>query len=269
MRSREWSWRWKYAYIQIPAVYSTGTASISVGTTTVTLTGATVLAAWVGRQFRAGYNTPILTITSAVDGASTFELDQPWYGVDAINSPYNVYQAYYPMPTGCTAIRSATDPRNQFPIATTGLTKEDLDQRDPQRTVGGAPPRAIVPIDFYNGVPRWELWPHQYTQGFIRISYVQKPADPFTVGAVIPDTIDGEVIIEKALALCARWPGASRENPNPYYSDNNAQFHSGEFQRRLAVLQREDNELMQQDVRYRGQGRYIPSAAWAQMHDVG
>jgi hypothetical protein len=268
VKRRAWSWKYRSANVQMPAQYNTGTASITVGNNTVTLVGTTALAAWVGMQFRVGNNSPILTIDGAVDGDTTFTLDQPWYGVNVVNSSYTIYQAYYELASDLDMILSVIDPRNQYPVAHLGYTRESLDERDPQRAAGGAPPKCIVPYDFKNGSPRWELWPHQYTAGFLSIWYLARPIDAFDSGAVIPSTIDGDVILERALSYCARWPGSSRENPNPYYSDVNARYHNDLYEQRVAILMAEDNNFMQQDVRYRSTGRgfSIPSAAWAQQH---
>lgn len=270
VRRRQWSWRWKSGNIQIPNQYVTGTVSINVGGQTVTLVIGVVSSDWVGRQFRVGTNSPILTITSVNVGANTFDLDQQWYGQNVVSSAYVVYQAYYFMPSDLEAISSVVDPRNQYPVSHVGETRQGIDLRDPQRSAGGAPPKFIVPFDFYNGRARFELWPHQYVQGFLALYYISKPIDAFDAGAAVPYTIDSDIILERALSYCARWPGSSRENPNPYYSDPLAQYHNNMYEDRVGRLTVADNELMNQNIKYQSTSRRgIPSASWAQQHDIG
>lgn len=75
---------------------------------------------------------------------------------------------------------------------------------------------------------------------------------------------------------CAMWPGSTLDNPNPYYSGgkkgSTADMHRQEYERRLAVLEKQDNEHMQQNIWYQqDQARRTPvvSGNWLQSHDMG
>ncbi len=269
---RRWSWLFKYGQIVIPAAYTTGLASISFGGTQVTLTGGTTDPSWVGRQFRVSATSPILTIVSVdEESTTTFELDPatPWPQASVTDVSYSVYQAYYSMPGDFHAFMSITSQQYAWKTAFLGVNKSDLDAVDPQRSASGTPPRVIVPFDYYNGSPRWELWPHQYGAGYLAMTYESRPTDAFDGGATVPALLPSDIILERALMYCARWPGSARETPNPYYSEPLAKFHEEQYLRRLGLIIKQDDEHMPQDVRYANTGIGIPSAAWAQMHDVG
>lgn len=121
------------------------------------------------------------------------------------------------------------------------------------------------------GLPRYELWPHQKSRYVYPIMYECRPLDLDDPGAVLPRYIRGDVLLWMALAECARWPGAEGK-PNPYYNLNLAAVHDNRAERMIMELERQDDEVMEQDVRYQ---RYnLPYAMalgdsdWLQSHAI-
>lgn len=267
-----WSWRLRRSQLTVPAVYNTGTATVTFGSDTVTLTGAGVVSVdHIGRQFRVGIASPILTITAIDAGLNTYTLSENWGGTSGTLQPYRVYQAYLYMPTDFQAFWSLVDPATYRSIQTSNATLEMLDIKDPQRSIVGTYPMALVPYDYYNGSPRYELWPHQTSQAFYLMAYECRYGDAFDPGVVIPDSLgSGDVILERASAYAAKWPGPNRNDPNPAFSQNTADFHMKNYDRRIGILVKEDNERMQNSVWYQDDQGGGPSlsASFMQSHDL-
>lgn len=267
----QWSWLLKRAQLSVPSVYNTGTAQVTYGSPTVTITTGVVSSDHVGRQFRVGIASPILTIIAIDAGLNTYTLSDNWLGTSGTGLGYAVYQAYLSMPSDFHAFFSVIDPATYWPIQTDNVTLEMIDRRDPQRSVIGTPPRVLVPYDYFNGLPRYEFWPHQQTAAFYLMAYESRPPEPFTAGAYVPATIPGDVILERCLMYAAKWPGPNRNDPNPYYSDNTAQLHKGEYERRIGLLIKGDVERMQSSVWYQDDQSFNQknlNAAYMQRHDL-
>jgi hypothetical protein len=267
----QWSWLIKRTQLHVPDAYRTGTATVTFGSPTVTITGGTVSIDHVGRQFRVGIASPILTITAIDVGLNTYTLSEDWEGTSGSGQAYTVYQAYIPMPTDFHAFYSVVEPANYWPVQTESVSLEMIDIRDPQRSVVGTPARVLVPYDYYNGFPRYEFWPHQMTADFYLMTYESRPIDPFEPGASIPYLLPPDVILERALMYAAKWPGPNRNDPNPYYSDNTAQFHEKQYNRRINIIIKQDVEHMQRAVWYQDDQNWNQSnlnAAYMQSHDL-
>ncbi len=267
-----WSWRTKRAQITVPTAYTTGTAQVTYGNNTVTITTGVVSSDHVGRQFRVGVASPILTIIDIDTVANTYTLSENWLGASATGQGFKVYQAYLSMPSDFQSFLSVVDPVTYWPIQTENVTLEMIDRRDPQRSVVGSPPRVLVPYDYYSGFPRYELWPHQTTQAFYLMAYMSKYGNAFDDGIVIPDTLgNGDVILERGLMYTAKWPGPNRNDPSPYFSDNTAQFHEKNYDRRIGILIKEDVERMQEAIWYQEDQSWNQrnlNAAYMQAHDL-
>jgi hypothetical protein len=267
----QWSWLLKRAQLSVPNVYNIGTAQVTYGSPTITITTGVVSSDHIGRQFRTGIASPILTIVAIDAGLNTYTLSDNWFGASGSNLLYSVYQAYLTMPSDFHAFFSVIDPATYWTIQTDNVTLEMIDQRDPQRSTIGTPPRALVPYDYYNGSPRYELWPHQYSQAFYLMAYEIRPIEPFEPGAAVPYLLPGDVILERALMYTAKWPGPNRNDPNPYYSQDTANFHEKQYDRRISILIKQDVEHMQRAVWYQGDQSNNQSnlnAAYMQSHDL-
>ena len=267
----QWSWLLKRATLTVPTAYTTGTATVTYGLNTVTIAVGVVDNSHIGRQFRTGTASPILTITDLNVAANTYTLSDNWLGVSGSALGFKVYQAYLSMPADFHTFFSVTDPVTYWPIQTENVTLEMIDRRDPQRSVVGSPPRVLVPYDYYNGLPRYELWPHQTTQAFYNMAYESRLTDPFDAGAAVPGMLPSDVLLECALMYTAKWPGPNRNDPNPYYSDNTAKFHQDRYKERVGALIKQDVETMQRSIWYQDDQNWNQrnlNAAYMQAHDL-
>lgn len=268
---QRWSWLLVRGQLTVPDEYTTGTATVLAGTQTVTITTGVVSANFIGRQFRIGVSMPIVTITDIDAGLNTLTIDQLWWPDDETAQTYSIYQAYVSVPTDFHAFVSVIDPFNAQPIEY-GASVSNIDNTDPQRAYSGAPPRTLAYFDYYNGNPRYELWPHQRSAAVYPMTYESRPIDPFDSGATIPDLLPSDVILERAMMYCAAWPGSALNNPNPYFSKDLIAMHRNEFERRMILLQKQDNEHMQQRLWYQSQqtnNSNIISGSWMQSHALG
>jgi hypothetical protein len=106
---RRWSWLVKQSQIIAPAVTNTGTATVTLNSTIITGSGTSWTNALVGQQFRRGLLTPIYTIVS-VESTTQLTLDQPWGSVTAAGVRYEIYQAFFTMPSDFHQLISIYDP---------------------------------------------------------------------------------------------------------------------------------------------------------------
>jgi len=102
------------------------------------------------------------------------------------------------------------------------------------------------------GVPRYEFWPHQQAAYVYQYLYESRPADVFDPGFVIPRFIaNTNIMFEMAMQQTAMWPGTS-DQPNVYFNLQLAQGHGAKVERLMGDLERQDEEVFMQDVRYSG-----------------
>lgn len=97
---------------------------------------------------------------------------------------------------------------------------------------------------------RYEFWPHVQAEYVLPYLYVKRHPDLSASGATLPYLIRGDVLVEGALADAARWPGPSREQKSSYYSLGLADRHQLNFERMVGELERQDDELFEQDLKY-------------------
>lgn len=119
------------------------------------------------------------------------------------------------------------------------------------------------------GTPRFELWPHKKAAYVYPYLYESEPTDLEDPGAVVPRNIRGDVLLEHALAACARWPGEETK-PNPYYDLRLAETHQGRANRMVMDLERADDETQMSDFSRVRDMDFAPfgDAAWLQSHDL-
>jgi len=122
------------------------------------------------------------------------------------------------------------------------------------------------------GLPRYELWPHYQSNYVFPFVYSAELPDLDEPGAVLPHRLGGEMLIEHALANAARWPGPSPDKPNPYFSLNLARMHDERFNRMLLDMEKDDDEIYEQDLfsTYPALGwpwaNPLGDSAWLQSH---
>jgi hypothetical protein len=124
-----------------------------------------------------------------------------------------------------------------------------------------------------SGVPRYELWPRPINTPFV-YSYIyacklpelsdQKPA--------LPDFIArrGDVLLEMALANCARFPG-SATMPNPYRDLQLAVQHDARAERMIFDLENKDDDTAIKNLKYQSMPFYPApwmDGSWLQRHAI-
>ena len=100
------------------------------------------------------------------------------------------------------------------------------------------------------GVPRYEIWPApsfqtQVQSSLLPYQYIAKEYDLTVAQPQLPPFVAnrGEVILEMALAACARYPGADIDHPNPYYNLNLSKMHDERCEVLINDMERNDEEV--------------------------
>lgn len=122
------------------------------------------------------------------------------------------------------------------------------------------------------GVPRYELWPAPTFSGYLYpYIYIQKEYDLTVQQPQLPAFVAnrGEILLEMALASCARFPGTDTDHPNIYFNLKLAEMHDGRVERMLNELERNDEEVGVSNITYEQYPLY-PSpwstGSWQQSH---
>jgi hypothetical protein len=275
---RRWTWLQKSSQFLINDVVSTGTATTVAGSPIVTGVGTAWDGTLIGRQFRCGISYPIYTISNVDNGAQTLTLDAVWGGPSITGGSYLIYNAYMTVPSDFHAFISAWDPAFNWQLWT-DVTQAELNQWDSQRANSGTAwvfsfrdydpltPAGTPPL------PRYEIWPPQFSAKPYPFLYEARATDLNDTGASLPRYIRGDVLVEGALWQAALWPGADRENPNPYFNLSLASQHKENFLRDVYDMERQDDEMSDIDVTYQsvpknmaplayGDSRYMQSHAF-------
>jgi hypothetical protein len=258
---RLWSWQRKKGQFLFPALVNDGLVTVNHGDLDVTGVGTTWTTDIVQRQFRIGLQTPIYTIADVDVGTQILTLSEPWGGPSATAVGYRIYQAYVTVPTDFESFIAVYDPNFSWRLLQ-NVSQEDLDLWDAQRATQGTPAWVTSPYGFdeVNDPPlmRYEVWPHVQQEYVLTILYTSRPPDLSDPGASLPRAIRGDVLLEMALAQCARWPGPSKDAPNPYFNLQLAQQHDARAERGIMDMAVTDDETAEQDAWYHS----ITSAPW-------
>lgn len=271
---RRWSFMLKHGQLVTTNQYNTGTATTVAGSQTVTINSPGLVASThVGQQFRIGTADPIYTITAISTAANTYTISEVYEPAARTALTFSVYTAYPAVPSDFHSFVSVVDPNFMQPVSFAGSVRM-IDNIDPQRAAAGSPPRSLSYFDYYNNNPRYELWPHQRTAYVYPMVYESRPAEPFDAAAYIPYWMPSDILLERAMMYCAMWPGPDDTRPNPYFNPRLGlvQAHKGEYERRIGLLEKQDNEHMQQDIWYQSdqnrQTAGIISGTYMQSHDL-
>jgi hypothetical protein len=104
-----------------------------------------------------------------------------------------------------------------------------------------------------SGVPRYELWPApSFSDYLYPYIYVSKENDITASQPQLPPFVAnrGEVLLEMALAACARYPGPDTDHPNPYFDLRLAQMHDTRAEGFLNEMERNDEEVGVSNITY-------------------
>jgi len=250
--TRLWSWQRRFSQFLLMQQYGTGLVNVTRGSTTVIGVGATFTSSMVNAQFRVGTQTPIYTIASFTS-ATQIDLNQVWGGNSANGVTYSIYNAYVTAPSDFQNFVTVWDPLFNWQLET-NVTQEELNAWDAQRANTGT---AYVVASLYYDVnvnnpplPMFEIWPHQRAQYVYPFIYVSRPPDLSDPGATLPRYIRGDVLLESALAQCARWPGPARDAANPYFNLATATMHDKRYAEMVRQMEITDDNIMENDVTY-------------------
>lgn len=120
--------------------------------------------------------------------------------------------------------------------------------------------------------PRYELWPGPTFSGYLYpYIYIAKEYDLTVAQPTLPPFIAnrGEVLLEMALASCARWPGSDADHPNVYFNLGLAGMHESRAQQLIFDLERNDEEVGVTNITYQVYPFYPApwmDGAWQQSH---
>ena len=101
--------------------------------------------------------------------------------------------------------------------------------------------------------PRYELWPGPTFTGYLYpYIYIAKEYDLTAQSPQLPPFVAnrGEVILEMALAACARYPGPSTDKPNVYYDLRLALMHEARAEKMIWDMERNDEEVGVSNISY-------------------
>lgn len=247
-----WSWQRKRGQFLMAQATVAGTATTTRGSFSVTGIGTSWSSNLVGQQFRTGLQSNIYTIAT-VPSATSLTLTQVWGNNSATGVQYSIYNAYVTVPTDFQNFITVWDPLYNWQLET-NVTQEELNAWDSQRANRGtAYVVASYELESYFNnppLPQYEIWPHQTAQYVYPFLYISRPPDLSDPGASLPRLIRGDVLLELALAQCARWPGASKDEPNPYFNLQLAMQHEGRGNAMILEMARTDDEQIENDVTY-------------------
>lgn len=248
-----WSWQRKRSQFLMNAAVIAGTVNVTRGSFTIVGVGTSWTTDLVSSQFRTGTNSPIYTIASVDPVGQTLDLTEVWGGATATSQGYSIYNAYVTVPSDFQNFITVIDPLMNWQLEL-NVTQEELNAWDSQRAnTGTAYVVASYDYDtFFNNppLPRYEIWPHQRAQYVYPFMYISRPPDLSDPGASLPRYIRGDVLMELALAQCARWPGPSKDSPNPYFNLQLAMQHDERALGMVQEMARTDDEICEVDVYY-------------------
>lgn len=124
-------------------------------------------------------------------------------------------------------------------------------------------------------ISRFELWPHQQTSKVYPFMYSARPPDISDPNSTLPPTLNGDILMEMALAQGASWPGPSTDKPNPYYRLELADRHERRAEFLINEAERNDEEIYLSNTKYQELGGLpfapipaIGDANWLMTHDI-
>ena len=263
---RQWSFLYRNGALNIPAQLVSDTVSITQFSASATLSSAANTAAdasdtatypLVGRQFRIGTDGNIFTILAYASGTGVLTLDRPYIGTTDSASTYRISQAYVIGPGGLNfkSWKSIVDPENSYSIRD-GLTKQEVDRKDPQRQSFGQP----YNIAYHDnkdpgtpGAPRYELWPQPTELRDYIVQYLTRGKEDHNgvafpiVTFEFPETLNSQLLREITLYHACRWAdkhkGVYKELQGINWRFNWSE-HSARYVKMLVEAKKEDDNYV-------------------------
>lgn len=242
---RAWSWLRAQGEFLINAQRS-GTVSVVRASATVTGVGLTFVSGDLDRQFRVSSDQPPYTIIAVDTGANTIIIDGVYGGATASSTNGIVLDAYLNCPVDFRRFLVVTDPVNNWQLRL-WVTQGELDRWDAQRSSTGTPwtivNRRLATAGTYAGRVQYELWPYQTADHSYSFYYIRGPeALTDTTTFLGPLASNGNLLVDRALADAAAWPGLEGKK-NPYFNPALAAYKKGEFQEQINRLEVVDEDV--------------------------
>ena len=264
---KTWYGLFRKGQIICPNSVSGGTATVTFGSQTIQGVGTTWDQTLIGRQFRAGLNTPPYTITGVDPFAQTLTIELPWGGPFAPGQTtqttgYYIIQMYYSFGVNVKYIKTCINQQMGFKMWT-NLTQDYLDNRDPWRIQVNFPwglaPVATDP----NGNYMVEVWPSPFTNQSMPFNCYTQPPNLQNDNDSLPPYIRCDVVIKEALA----WSLRHRPKENPFYDPQTAlalarEYHQ-EYEGLILGMANEDENLYRTSATIQGEDLpfYSPGGA--------
>jgi hypothetical protein len=267
LERRDWSALRREGEFQLNAQKTAGTVAITRGSTTVTGTSTAFASTDVGRQFKAGSDAPVYTI-SAYTSSTSVSLDRAYGGATVTAATYRIFDGYVTAPTDFLRFISVSDPQQGCRLHHY-ITFDELNSMDPQRTTFGTP--YLLADRIFNSastpMPTYECWPYTTTAKTLYYLYMKRAADLVADDDIPIWPLRSDVIVQGALSDAARWPGTAKE-PNPYFTRPDMwKSYEMAFEDMMIELERRDQEVYMDGLRYPHFDNYASMGAnWMQNH---
>ena len=288
---RLWTWLRDEAELIAPSPVASGYAAVTQFGTTVTFdstAGPLVTAAYavgnpplLSRQFRLSEGPMYNIVAYAAGPPVTITIDRPYGEQTTTGSSFAIYRCYFTPPNNdFLKFWSLLNANQGYTITgeRLGLTRQELDRRDPLRASqgdahyiasykaqdGGSTPGAFI----------WELWEHPTNPATYIVNYQRRGVDMVLPTDDIPSTLMSSVLMPNALSKACMWAAANAGRHKELKGVNwiaMAREHKAEYLKELQKAWRVDEEMSLQywdggDDQYRLSGPI--DGSYLQRHDL-
>lgn len=215
-----------------------------------------------GRQLRIS-NSPVFTV-AAVHSATEIELDNQWGAAAESGSTYQIFKCFYDLGSDVRMIHDVMDPVAGRPIAR-NISQDQLNLRDPQRSLGGGDPLALVDYRASsNGSMLYELWPPPSTARQISVLLSKQWPKMENRDDRPPPFINPQVIIDGATADALRQKVGMED---PYFNPQLAMVFDNKFFEGMRNATNADSARHVRDYQTKASAMHpMPGGDWYQSH---
>ena len=202
----------------------------------------------VNRQFRLGTGFPIWTILSVQD-STHLTLDSP-FGIDAVTGlTYQIVKMYVTLALDVRDVRTMVDQMTGWPVRLK-VSKDELDWRDPQRTMVGDNSGVInlaeVGINA-NGNMVYELWPTCTAARQWQYTYLQDWPTLKRDTDILPPFLNPTIFYYGAMANALAFRVSADD---PYFNPQSAMAFEGMYERALEAAKNDDERRICKDYTF-------------------
>jgi hypothetical protein len=244
-----------------PPLINAGTVTVTQGSTSVVADAVAAAAILAGslsptlitqRQLRAGLSGVYNIV--AWDTVDTLTLDHAWAEPSAVGSAYSIFQCYYPPPMkDFLTWVSVRDMVNFNALFTTRLTRQELDQSDPQRMWFGIPSDVVFfgadgnLAGLTPGWPLFEIWGHPQFEIAWQLYGIRRGTDLVADTDELPPAVGEDCVLALARKYAYEWAEANKGDA-PRNAGPDFRFLIGgaeaEYQRLFREYRKDDREMV-------------------------